>query len=158
METDGTGSGHDDADHGEQAGCRRPSDGAGPPVRRPDRRRPARGVPPDARRGRLRRARPPSRADAAQELGWPHGTVASRLARGRALLARRLAKHGLVVSAGALAAALTHGTAGAQLPPALMLATVKAGTLLATGQAAAGLVSAHVTALTQGALQPRVLN
>src|SRR5262245_4136648 len=34
-------------------------------------------------------------AGAAQTLGWPLGTVASRLARGRTLLARRLARHGL---------------------------------------------------------------
>jgi RNA polymerase sigma factor (sigma-70 family) len=42
-------------------------------------------------------------ADAARQLGIPAGTVASRLARGRELLAKRLAKHGLSVSAGLLA-------------------------------------------------------
>src|SRR5262249_23467048 len=35
---------------------------------------------------------------AALELGWPQGTVATRLARGRALLARRLAERGLALS------------------------------------------------------------
>jgi RNA polymerase sigma factor (sigma-70 family) len=96
--------------------------------------------------------------DAARELGWPHGTVASRLARGRALLARRLAKQGLVVSAGALAAALAHGTACAALPPTLVLATAQAGTLLAAGQAVTGPISTHVTALTQGVLQAMFLS
>jgi RNA polymerase sigma factor (sigma-70 family) len=87
--------------------------------------------------------------DAARQLGWPQGTVASRLARGRALLARRLAKHGLVVSAGALATALAHGTAAAEPPPMLVLSTVQATT---------GMVSAHVISLTQGVLQAMFLS
>src|SRR5262249_58233758 len=45
---------------------------------------------------------------AARQLGWPQGTVATRLTRGRALLARRLARHGLALSAGAAAGALAH--------------------------------------------------
>jgi uncharacterized protein (TIGR03067 family)/uncharacterized repeat protein (TIGR01451 family) len=44
-------------------------------------------------------------ADAARTLGWPQGTVASRLARGRNLLAKRLARQGLA-PAGLTAAAL----------------------------------------------------
>lgn len=96
--------------------------------------------------------------EAARQLGWPQGTVASRLSRGRTMLARRLTKHGLVVSAGALATALTHGALAAQVPPMLASSTVKAGSLLAAGQAAAGLVSAHVTALTQGVLQAMFLS
>src|SRR5262249_33813498 len=38
--------------------------------------------------------------EAARQLGWPQGTVATRLTRGRALLARRLARSGLSLSAG----------------------------------------------------------
>ncbi|HJZ91591.1 MAG TPA: sigma-70 family RNA polymerase sigma factor [Gemmataceae bacterium] len=45
-------------------------------------------------------------AGAARMLGWPQGTMASRLARGRDLLARRLARHGLSV-AGLVAAPLS---------------------------------------------------
>src|SRR5262249_44362730 len=45
--------------------------------------------------------------DAARQLGCPQGTVASRLARGRALLARRLARLGVGLSGAALTAALT---------------------------------------------------
>jgi RNA polymerase sigma factor (sigma-70 family) len=45
-------------------------------------------------------------AEAAKQLGWPQGTVASRLARGREILGRRLARHGLCLS-GLAAATLT---------------------------------------------------
>lgn len=37
-------------------------------------------------------------ADAAVQLGWPQGTVASRLARGRELLGKRLIRHGIGLS------------------------------------------------------------
>src|SRR5262249_24499612 len=45
--------------------------------------------------------------EAAQYLGCPEGTVAGQLARGRAMLARRLRRHGLGVSGAALAAVLS---------------------------------------------------
>ncbi|HEV3238580.1 MAG TPA: RNA polymerase sigma factor, partial [Gemmataceae bacterium] len=38
--------------------------------------------------------------EAARHLGWPQGTVATRLARGRAQLAKRLTKRGLTLSGG----------------------------------------------------------
>jgi RNA polymerase sigma factor (sigma-70 family) len=98
--------------------------------------------------------------EAARHLGWPQGTVATRLARGRALLAKRLAKHGLVVSAGTLITALSHGVAKGGVPPGLVIATVKAISLAsglsATGPAM-GLVSARVIALSQGVLQTMFL-
>jgi RNA polymerase sigma factor (sigma-70 family) len=92
--------------------------------------------------------------EAARQLGWPQGTTATRLARGRALLARRLAQRGLVLSAGALAAALSQGPATARVPPALLGSTIQAARLMAAGPAAAaGPVSAKVAALTEGVLQ-----
>jgi RNA polymerase sigma factor (sigma-70 family) len=56
--------------------------------------------------------------DAARQLGWPEGTLFSRLARGRELLARRLSRHGLTVTGAAVAALLAResATAGAPLP------------------------------------------
>jgi RNA polymerase sigma factor (sigma-70 family) len=44
-----------------------------------------------------------TRTEAARQLGLPEGTVASRLARARRMLAKRPAKHGLVVSGSARA-------------------------------------------------------
>src|SRR5262245_3462035 len=41
-----------------------------------------------------------ARKEAARQLGVPDGTLAARLARGRVMLAKRLARHGLAVSAG----------------------------------------------------------
>src|SRR5262249_37089114 len=61
-----------------------------------------------------------SRNEAAQQLRLPKGTVAIRLARGRALLAKRLLRRGLGVSATALAAALPQQAASACVPAALL--------------------------------------
>jgi RNA polymerase sigma factor (sigma-70 family) len=71
-----------------------------------------------------------SRPEVAGQLGVPEGTVASRLARGRALLARRLARHGLKVSAGGLAAGCAQQAASGSLPAALLTETIKATSLL----------------------------
>jgi RNA polymerase sigma-70 factor (ECF subfamily) len=96
--------------------------------------------------------------DAARQLGWPEGTVASRLSRGRALLAKRLTRHGLALSGGALAAVLSPDAAFARVPASLVSTTVKAASSLAAGQpAAAGLISAHVAALTEGVLNAMFL-
>src|SRR5262245_11283452 len=92
--------------------------------------------------------------EAARQLGCPQGTVASRLARGRAMLAQRLARHGLALSGGALASVLFHKAAWAGAPPPLVASTVKAAMLVAAGQAAtAGVISARAAALTQGVLK-----
>ena len=96
--------------------------------------------------------------EAAGQLGCPMGTVGTRLARGRALLARRLARRGLTLSAGALATALAPGAASAAMPPALVNSTIKAALLTAAGQAAAaGPVSARVAALTEGMVRTMLL-
>jgi RNA polymerase sigma factor (sigma-70 family) len=92
-----------------------------------------------------------TRKEAARQLRVPEGTIAGRLARARALLARRLARHGSVVSGGALALVLAHRAAADCVPAVVASATVRAVSLVAAGQtAASGVISANVAALTEG--------
>jgi RNA polymerase sigma factor (sigma-70 family) len=78
--------------------------------------------------------------EAAAQMGCPQGTVASRLARARDMLAASLTRRGLPMACGALAAGLAQA-APTQLPPTLVASTVQA--------AAAGAVSSHVAALAE---------
>jgi RNA polymerase sigma factor (sigma-70 family) len=75
-----------------------------------------------------------TRKQAARRLGVPEGTVAGRLARARALLARRLSRHGPALSGAALAVALS-GEASAAVPATLVGLTVRVAALVAAGQA-----------------------
>ncbi len=97
-----------------------------------------------------------TRKEAAQQLGLPEGTLAGRLTRGRALLARRLVRHTAALSGGSLAAILSASAASAGVPAAVMSTTIKAATLLAARQAA-GEISAHVAALTEGVLKAMLM-
>src|SRR5262245_51968870 len=56
---------------------------------------------------------------AAQELGWPAGSISKRLARGRELLRERLAERGVALSSAAVAYLLVDNAATAAVPPAL---------------------------------------
>jgi len=69
-----------------------------------------------------------TRREAATRLGWPEGTVAGRLALGRAMLARRLARHGLVVSGGVLATVLSGPGGRAAVPVQLFDSTIRMAT------------------------------
>jgi RNA polymerase sigma factor (sigma-70 family) len=95
-----------------------------------------------------------TRKEAARRLGVPEGTLAARLARGRVMLAKGLARHGLAVFGGTLVGALAQDAALAGAPTALESSTIKAASLFAAGQAAAaGVVSAKVAALAEGTLK-----
>jgi RNA polymerase sigma factor (sigma-70 family) len=98
-----------------------------------------------------------SRREAAAQLGWPEGTVAGRLARARALLAKRLARHAPSLSVGALTTTLVEQTALAATPAALANATVRLACTLVTGSAAGGALSANVATLMHGALKTMLL-
>jgi RNA polymerase sigma factor (sigma-70 family) len=92
--------------------------------------------------------------EATQQLGWPQGTLASRLARGRTMLAKRLTKRGVALSGGALAAVLAQQAASAGVPNSVVDSTIKAASLLAAGKAVAtGAISLKVAALTEGVMK-----
>jgi RNA polymerase sigma factor (sigma-70 family) len=99
-----------------------------------------------------------TRKEAARQLKIPEGTLSSRLTTARTMLAKRLARHGLAVSGGALAAVLVQNAASAGLPTSVVSNTIKATSLLAAGQAATtGVISAKVAALTEGMLKTMLL-
>ena len=92
--------------------------------------------------------------DVARQLKIPEGTLASRLRTGRQALAKRLVRHGITLSVGALATALAQNAASAAAPIALVSSTIKAATLIVAGKTvAAGLVSANATALMEGVMK-----
>jgi RNA polymerase sigma factor (sigma-70 family) len=93
-----------------------------------------------------------TRKEAARQLSIPEGSVASRLTRARALLAKRLTRRGVGPSGGSVATMLSAGSASASAPPALVASTIQAASLLAAGRAA-GVVSAKVAALTEGVVR-----
>jgi RNA polymerase sigma factor (sigma-70 family) len=95
-----------------------------------------------------------TRKEVACQLGVPEGTVASRVARARAMLAKRLTRRGVTLSGGALAAVLAQLRASAAVPKSVVLATFKAVGLFAVGKTAAtGVVSVEVAALTEGVMK-----
>jgi RNA polymerase sigma factor (sigma-70 family) len=93
-----------------------------------------------------------TRKEAARQLAIPEGSVASRLARARAMLAKRLTQRGIVFSGGSLAAVLSAGSGSASAPPVLVASTIKTASLLAAGRVV-GVVSAKVAALTEGVVK-----
>src|SRR5262245_4082082 len=82
-----------------------------------------------------------TRKEAARELSCAEGTAASRLSRGRSLLAGRLSRRGVTLATGA--------TLCSAVPAALVASTLKL---------AVGAVSAPVAALTQGVLKVMLLD
>jgi RNA polymerase sigma factor (sigma-70 family) len=96
--------------------------------------------------------------EAAARLRCPQGTLSGRLTRARALLARRLARHGTPLTTAAVTALLAR-EAPAWVPPSLTAWTIRAGAVLAAGKALTeGVVSAKVVSLTEGVVKMLLLS
>lgn len=96
--------------------------------------------------------------EAAQQLGCPQGTMASRVGRGRTMLARRLAHHGVAFSGAVLASTLARQATAAAVSPVLLKSTVDAAMLFATGHGMAiGALSSTVVALSEGVLKTMLI-
>ncbi len=93
-----------------------------------------------------------STASAAQRLGCAHGTILSRLARGREQLRRRLTQRGQVEFAGIVLGAHVPHEATTALPTALLNSTVQAALHSLAGRTAlTAIVAPSVIALAQTA-------
>ncbi len=93
-----------------------------------------------------------TRKEAARLMNVPEGTVASRLATARAMLAKRMARHSLAVSAVLLA----QSAASASMPPALASATIQAASFFVAGEAPS-VFSVQAVALADGVLRTMFL-
>ncbi|WP_162666427.1 RNA polymerase sigma factor [Gemmata massiliana] len=90
-------------------------------------------------------------AQAAAELGWPVGTVATRLSRGRAELAKRLARRGITLAAIAAVGGWSELVAG--VPLRLIEQTVATATGGSVPPAVTALTSEVVNAMTWAPLR-----
>jgi RNA polymerase sigma factor (sigma-70 family) len=96
-----------------------------------------------------------SRKEVAGRLHIPEGTLSSRLAYAKKLLAKRLARYG----AGALAALLSRDALAACVPSPLLQATAQAALRTVAGESLrAGAISAQVVTLTEGVLKAMLVS
>jgi RNA polymerase sigma factor (sigma-70 family) len=98
------------------------------------------------------------RKDAAGRLRIPEGTLSSRLAYARKVLAGRLTRRGLTASAGAIATALGSDAAATTVPHQLILFTARAATrTFAGGMVPPDVLSNRVTSLTDGVMKAMIV-
>lgn len=95
-----------------------------------------------------------TRKEAAAQLAVPEGTVAGRQARARAMLAKRLARRGVTVSAATLAGMMADNAVAAAAPASAVASTIKSASVVAAG----GVISANVAALAEGVVKSMFLS
>jgi RNA polymerase sigma factor (sigma-70 family) len=95
-----------------------------------------------------------SHEETAQELGCPAGTLSWRLSQARELLAKRLARRGVALSALVLETLLQDKAFSATLPPALTAAAAQAGLAFVGGQTGAG--SPQAILLAEGVMKTMI--
>ena len=94
----------------------------------------------------------------ARQLGWPVGTVKSRLARGRERLRIRMVRHGACPSLGVFAGALSMETTHISVSSALIDATARLSAGLHAGPDAIKIVPAAIAGLMEGVLKMMFLS
>jgi RNA polymerase sigma factor (sigma-70 family) len=99
-----------------------------------------------------------TRRQAAALLACPEGSVSSRLARGRAMLAKRLNRQGVVAPAGGITAVLVQQAASASVPSGIFASTIKTSVLLAAGETAVSAISPKVATLMEGVMKVMLLS
>jgi RNA polymerase sigma factor (sigma-70 family) len=97
-----------------------------------------------------------SRRDAARELGVPEGTLSSRLATAKRLLADRLAGRGLL--AATLGAVLSGEAVAARVPAELAARTARLLVGVAAGDSVAGVVPAEVDRVANGVVSTMIVS
>ena len=93
-----------------------------------------------------------SNRQAARDLGWPEGTLVTRLNRAKEMLRRRLSDGERLLSASVLGGTLSRHLTCA-VHPALVASTSKAATAFALGAHATAVLSHHAALLTRIALR-----
>ncbi|HYV39464.1 MAG TPA: sigma-70 family RNA polymerase sigma factor [Gemmataceae bacterium] len=97
-----------------------------------------------------------TKKQAAEELRCPEGTVSSRLARGREMLRKRLARYAPAFSA-AGGVVLLEQLGTAALPAGLYSTTIKAAALIAKGTTAAAGLAPNVASLVEGVIKSMLI-
>ena len=96
--------------------------------------------------------------ETARQIGCPVGTVGTRLARGRSMLAKRLARRGLALSgAGSLATLLSQNARAGNLPAHVLNSALETAHAFMAGAAVSGSASITAVTLANGAMKSMFL-
>jgi RNA polymerase sigma factor (sigma-70 family) len=98
-----------------------------------------------------------TRKDVAHSLALPEGTVASRLARARTMLAKRLTRRNFAISAGMVAILLADNASASCVPASLTDSTTNAAARLAAGKSVTGLINGNALALVNTIVRSMLL-